>query len=61
MLATGTGTGELPHPDDADWCVVELRAPDVMSEIRKSMRLLRLLPSTVEALDRWDPGGGRWS
>jgi hypothetical protein len=56
VLATGTGTGELPHPDEADWCVVELRAPDVMSEIRKAMRLLRLLPSTVvEALDRWDP------
>jgi hypothetical protein len=32
---TGTGTGELPHPDDAEWCIVEVRAPDVMSEIRR--------------------------
>jgi hypothetical protein len=56
LLATGMGTGELPGPDEADWCVVELRAPDVVAEIRAAMRLLRLLPAdVVAALDRWDP------
>ena len=56
LLATGMGTGEVPGPDEAEWCVVELRAPDVIAEIRAAMRLLRLLPAEVaEALDRWDP------
>jgi hypothetical protein len=56
LLATGTGTGEVPGPDEAEWCVVELRAPDVIAEIRAALRLLRLLPAeVVEALDRWDP------
>jgi hypothetical protein len=37
--------------------VVEVRAPDIMAEIRAAMRLLRLLPEDVlAALDRWDPG-----
>ena len=56
LLATGIGTGELPGADEAEWCVVELRAPDVIAEIRAAMRLLRLLPTEVlRALDRWDP------
>jgi hypothetical protein len=56
LLATGTGTGELPGPDEAEWVVVEVRAPDVIAEIRAAMRLLRLLPGeVVAALDRWDP------
>jgi hypothetical protein len=50
------GTGEVPHPEEAEWCVVEVRAPDVVAEIRAAMRLLRLLPpDVVDALDRWDP------
>jgi hypothetical protein len=56
LLATGMGTGEVPGADEAEWCVVELRAPDIIAEIRAGMRLLRLLPAAVvEALDRWDP------
>jgi hypothetical protein len=56
LLATGLGTGEVPDPGEAEWCVVEVRAPDVIAEIRAAMRMLRLLPSEVaEALDRWDP------
>jgi hypothetical protein len=56
LLATGIGTGEVPGPDEAEWCVVEVRAPDVVAEIRAAMRLLRLLPGeVVDALDRWDP------
>jgi hypothetical protein len=56
LLATGMGTGELPDPDEAEWVVVEVRAPDVIAEIRAAMRLLRLLPDeVVAALDRWDP------
>jgi hypothetical protein len=56
LLATGMGTGEVPGEDEAEWCVVDLRAPDVLAEIRAGMRLLRLLPAeVVEALDRWDP------
>ena len=56
LLATGVGTGEVPGADEAEWCVVEIRAPDVIAEIRAAMRLLRLLPGeVVAALDRWDP------
>ena len=56
LLATGIGTGEVPGPDEAEWCVVEVRAPDVVAEIRAAMGLLRLLPDeVVDALDRWDP------
>jgi hypothetical protein len=56
LLATGMGTGEVPGADEAEWCVVEVRAPDVIAEIRAAMRLLRLLPGEVAAaLDRWDP------
>jgi hypothetical protein len=56
LLATGMGTGEVPDPEEAEWCVVEVRAPDVVAEIRAAMRLLRLLPhDVVDALDRWDP------
>jgi hypothetical protein len=57
LLATGMGTGEVPGPGEAEWCVVEVRAPDIIAEIRAAMRLLRLLPEDVlAALDRWDPG-----
>ena len=56
LLATGVGTGEVPGPDEAEWMVVQLRAPDVIAEIRAAMRMLRLLPAEVVAtLDRWDP------
>ena len=56
VLATGMGTGEPPGPEEAEWCVVELAAPDLVAEIRAAMRLLRLLPEGVAAaLDRWDP------
>jgi hypothetical protein len=56
LLATGIGTGELPGPEEADRSVVELRAPDIMTEIHESMRLLGHLPADVlAALDRWDP------
>jgi hypothetical protein len=56
LLATGTGTGEVPGPEEAEWCLVEVRAPDVVAEIRAAMRLLRRLPREVtDALDRWDP------
>jgi hypothetical protein len=57
LLATGMGTGELPDPEEAEWVVVEVRAPDFIAETRAAMRLLRLLPDdVVAALDRWDPG-----
>jgi hypothetical protein len=56
LLATGVGTGEVPGPDEAEWVVVQVRAPDIIAEIRAAMRLLRLLPGEVlAALDRWDP------
>jgi hypothetical protein len=56
LLATGVGTGEVPGPDEAEWVVVQVRAPDIIAEIRAAMRLLELLPAeVVAALDRWDP------
>ena len=56
LLATGVGTGEVPGPDEDQWVVVQVRAPDIIAEIRAAMRLLELLPGEVlAALDRWDP------
>jgi hypothetical protein len=56
LLATGMGTGEVPAADEAEWRVVEVRAPDVVAEIRAAMRMLARPPrEVVEALDRWDP------
>jgi hypothetical protein len=56
LLATGMGTGEVPAADEAEWRVVEVRAPDVVAEIRAAMRMLERPPrEVVEALDRWDP------
>jgi len=33
LVATGVGTGEVPGPDEAEWVVVQLRAPDIIAEI----------------------------
>ena len=40
LLATGMGTGEVPDPGEAEWCVVEVRAPDVVAEIRAATTAL---------------------
>ena len=34
IVATGVGTGPLPDPADAEWIVVDVEAPDMISEMR---------------------------
>jgi hypothetical protein len=55
-LGFGEGTGELPDTERADLLVVELRAPDVVSEIRAVDAALADLPAPLRAaLDQYDP------
>jgi hypothetical protein len=56
FLAAGTGTGPLPAQEDGERYVLEVRAADVIAEIRSSQALLGALPAgALDALDRWDP------
>ena len=51
LLATGMGTGEVPDPEEAEWCVVEVRAPDVVAEIRAATDALTGLPNNRAVQD----------
>ena len=56
VLATGVGTGPLPDPAEAESLVVELEAPDMMSEMRAIEALLDDPPrGVVTELNRFDP------
>jgi hypothetical protein len=56
IVASGLGTGPLPDRADAEWVVVEVEAPDMMSEMRATEVLLAdPPPDVVAALDRFDP------
>src|SRR3954452_5661591 len=56
LLAFGVGTGPVPPATQAERHVLELRAGDVVAEIRAVERLLAELPGdAVAALDLWDP------
>jgi hypothetical protein len=57
VVASGVGTGPLPHPADAEWIVVPIEAADMIGEMRATERLLEHPPlEVVAALDRFDPG-----
>jgi hypothetical protein len=57
VVAAGVGTGPLPDPADAESIVVELAAPDMMSEMRAVEALLAdPPPGILAALERFDPG-----
>jgi len=57
VVAAGVGTGPVPDPADAESIVIELAAPDMMSEMRAVEALLAdPPPDVVGALDRFDPG-----
>lgn len=56
ILASGRGTGPMPSPEDAECFSLEIRAPDVITEIRETERALRELPDdALAALDAYDP------
>jgi hypothetical protein len=56
ILADSVGTGELPSKDEAEWHSMELRAPDVISEIRMMLNALADPPPEARAaMDRYDP------
>ncbi len=58
VLAAGTGTGPLPAPEDADWVVHEVTAPDIIAGVRASRALFAdPPPEMVEAVGRYDPAG----
>ena len=63
LLATGMGTGEVPDPEEAEWCVVEARAPDVVTEIRPAPAGPPVAPLAVAAFaladERFGTGIGR--
>ena len=56
LLGSETGTGEMPSAEDAEWRSLEVRAPDVITGMRRYEELLVDPPPQVaEALDRYDP------
>lgn len=56
LVANGEGTGDLPSPDDAKWVTLDIRAANVMEELRSTRRLLeKPAAHLMEALDTWDP------
>ena len=56
LLATGVGTGPLPSEEEGERYVLQLTAPDIVSETRTVMSLLANLPAAaLAALDRYDP------
>lgn len=56
LLAAGVGTGPLPSEEEGERFVLELSAPDIVSETRTIMSLLaNLPPAALAAIDRYDP------
>jgi len=56
LLAAGVGTGPLPTEEEGERFVLQLSAPDVVTETRAIMSLLADLPAgALAALDRYDP------
>jgi hypothetical protein len=56
IVATGTGTGPLPEPAHADWIVVDVEAPDMMTEMRIIESIVSDPPAdVVAALEAFDP------
>ena len=56
VLAGSHGTGELPHPDDAEWAVLHTGGGGVMESTRAFAAALADLPSeVVSRIDQWDP------
>jgi hypothetical protein len=54
----GTGTGELPKVDEAEWLALDASGPTMMQAIRAGHALLADLPTPArEALDQFDPTG----
>lgn len=55
-LGFGVGTGDLPDPDKVDTLVLDLDAPDIVSELRATDAVLADLPAHARAaLDHYDP------
>jgi hypothetical protein len=55
-LAFGVGTGALPDPDDVDTLVLDVDAPDIVSELRATDAALADLPAHARAaVERYDP------
>src|ERR687885_2825352 len=53
LLAAGVGTGPLPSEEEGERFVLELSAPDIVSETRTIMSLLaNLPPAALAAIDR---------
>jgi hypothetical protein len=56
VVATGIGTGPLPDPSDVESVVIDVAAPDMMSEMRAVEALVTDPPDdVVGALERFDP------
>jgi hypothetical protein len=61
IIASNLGTGPLPSPDDADWVVLNLHAPDMIAEFRQVARLFTEVPADARtAVERYDPEVRAW-
>lgn len=56
IIGSSVGAGELPGPDDAAWCSLEVRAASLNDAFRTYESSLRQLPEEArQQLDAWDP------
>jgi hypothetical protein len=54
----GTGTGELPSDDEAEWVALDAHGDTIIDVIRAGNALLADLPAAArQAIDRFDPDG----
>lgn len=61
IIASSTGTGDLPAEDDAEWVDLGVQAPTIMKSFRATQALLEDLPPWVrEAVDSYDPERSAW-
>lgn len=57
-IAGNVGMGDLPDPVDAEWVVVDVDVPDLVTSNRRREAMLAAPPPAVtEALERFDPDG----
>lgn len=56
IIAAGPGTGTFPGEEDAEWLILQHRAPDIVTELHEIEHLMASPPAPViEAIERYDP------
>ena len=61
LLGSHVGPGELPAPEEAEWCSLDISAGDIIAGMRAYERAIAApAPELRRALDHYDPDGNAW-